>query len=196
MVISGYGRWLTWVNEQSSLILSTSPAGRVTSENVSLYVTDLRSTVGEFTIAARVEQLGNAMRVMVPGQHWHWVQRVADRLRVGAKASRQCARLWPPAALQGDVEPVATPNTTTSNRCLRFAEWPALDRAAWNAGLQPGDVFDPGGIAAGWAAATRGLVANGYGRWLTWLIMTDAMDPMMPPSARVTPERLRAYASD
>jgi integrase/recombinase XerD len=195
MVISGYGRWLTWANERSLLDLPTSLAERVTPEYVSLYMTDLRDTVGEFTVAARVEQLGNAMRAMVPGQHWHWLQRIADQIRAHAKAHRERARLPPPAGLGGDDEP-ATPLSTTTNRCLPPAEWPALDRAAWTAGLQPGDVFDPGGVAPGWAAATQGLVAAGYGRWLTWLMVTGAMDPLVPPSARVTPERLRAYASD
>lgn len=196
MVIGGYGRWLTWMGERSLLDPPTSLAERVTPEYLSLYVADLRNTVGEFTVAARVEQLGNAMRAMAPEQHWHWLQRVADRIRARAKASRKRTQSLSPAGLQGDEEPAVTFSTTTSNRCLPLADWPALDRAAWNVALQPGDVLDPGGVAAGWAAATQGLVANGYGRWLTWLIMTSNLDPLVPPSSRVTPQRLRAYATD
>jgi hypothetical protein len=70
MVRGGYGRWLTWLDDQG-LLGATAPAERVTSERVSSYIGALRTSVGEFTVAARVEQLGNAMRVLAPAQHWH-----------------------------------------------------------------------------------------------------------------------------
>ena len=88
------------------------------------------------------------------------------------------------------------PSPTIPNRCLPLDEWPALDRAAWNAALQPGDVLDPGGVAIVWAITSQQLIVNGYGRWLTWLIMNGVLDPLMPPAVRVVPERLRAYAAD
>jgi len=145
MVVGGYGRWLTWLGERSLLDPPTAPGKRVTQEQLSLYVADLRETVAEFTVAARVEQLGNAMRALAPEQNWHWLQRMADQIRARAKADRKLGQRPSSADPRGDDESAATPNTTMLNRCLPLAEWPALDRAAWNAALQPGDVLDPGG---------------------------------------------------
>ena len=126
--------------------------------------------------------------------HWRWLQQIADEIRAGAKAERQQAL---PAAPAGDAEePVAASHAPLSNRCVPLAEWPATDQAAWNAALQPGDVLDPGGVATGWAAATRTIVISGYGRWLTWLAGRDLLDPLLPPAARVTRQRLRDYAED
>jgi integrase/recombinase XerD len=196
MVVGGYGRWLTWLGERSQLDPPTAPSTRVTQEQLSLYVADLRETVAAFTVAARVEQLGNAMRALAPEQHWHWLQRIADQIRAGAKAERERTQRSSLASPEGNQEPGELPSPTIPNRCLPLDEWPALDRAAWNAALQPGDVLDPGGVAIVWAITSQQLIVNGYGRWLTWLIMNGVLDPLMPPAVRVVPERLRAYAAD
>jgi integrase/recombinase XerD len=79
------------------------------------------------------------------------------------------------------------------NRCMPFAEWPDSDRIAWSAALRPGTPFAPGGIAARWAASTRTITINGYGRWLTWLQRYGFLDPSIPLGARATEERLIAY---
>lgn len=81
-------------------------------------------------------------------------------------------------------------------RCMPVREWPELDQAAWSAAFQPGTPFAPGGLAAGWAQARRGMVENGYGRWLTWLALHDLLDATLVPEARVTQERLEAYTAD
>jgi integrase/recombinase XerD len=83
-----------------------------------------------------------------------------------------------------------------SNRCLPLSEWPDGDQAAWAAALIPGDPFEPGGVAAGWSVATRGLIINGYGRYLTWLQASGLYDLLAAPAARVSAERLEAYAAD
>jgi integrase len=194
IVRSAYGRWLTWLAEQGLLDATTPPAERITTERLSSYVAALRTSVGAFTVVMRVEHLGNAMHAMAPQGHWHWLQRLAAQIRAGAKAERQQAL---PAAPAGDAEaPVAASGAMPPNRCMPLAEWPATDQSAWNATLQPGDVLDPGGIAAGWAAATRTIVISGYGRWLTWLAGRDLLDPRLPPASRVTRQRLRDYAED
>jgi hypothetical protein len=90
----------------------------------------------------------------------------------------------------------APADTIPSNRCLPLAEWPEQDRAVWAAALQPGDLLDPGGVASRWAVATQIGVVNGYGRWLSWLAGRGLLDPVLPAEARVTRERLRAYAVD
>jgi hypothetical protein len=39
--------------------------------------------------------------------------------------------------------------------CLKLEAWPNADRQALEKALQPSDIFDPGGLAAGWAPGTR-----------------------------------------
>jgi integrase/recombinase XerD len=82
------------------------------------------------------------------------------------------------------------------NRCWPVAEWPALDQAAWTAALQPGDPFEPGGLAANWAGVSCRMIENGYGRWLGWLDWCGLLDPKVAPEARVTMERVVAYIAD
>lgn len=190
-VESGYGRWLTWFGRQDTLDAETGPAARVAPAHVSLYMADLRAKVAAFTVVARVEQLGNAMRILAPDQDWHWLQRVASQIRVDAQAEREHAVVQP---LTGP--PAAESGVVTSIRCQPFAQWPAADQAAWNDSMRCGDVLDPGGIASGWAAATQTMVVNGYGRWLTWLADQDALDPLSQPATRVTHEQLVAYLAD
>jgi integrase/recombinase XerD len=79
------------------------------------------------------------------------------------------------------------------NRCMPFVEWPEPDRIAWSAALLAGTPFAPGGIAARWAASTRTVTVNGYGRWLTWLLRYGLLDPSIPLGARANEERLIAY---
>src|SRR5260370_5520112 len=79
------------------------------------------------------------------------------------------------------------------NRCIPLAEWPEPDRIAGSAALRPGPPFAPGGIAARWAASTRTITINGYGRWLTWIQRYGFLDPSIPLGARATEERLIAY---
>jgi len=131
-------------------------------------VTDLRKTVGKFTVATRVEQLGIAMRAMAPARKWRWLQRAADQIRAGAIASREAARPLSPDNPWGGGKPSAR-----SNRCVPLAEWPALDRAAWDAALRPGDVLDTGGIVARWAPSTRSTVI---------CAATNRMDVVLPHS--------------
>ncbi|MDQ2762646.1 MAG: hypothetical protein M3Y22_03905, partial [Pseudomonadota bacterium] len=76
------------------------PAARVTREHLRAYARDLQSTVGSFTVAARIQQVGNAMRAMAPDMNWHWIQRAADRLRAQAVPVRdKRARLQSPERL-------------------------------------------------------------------------------------------------
>jgi len=70
------------------------------------------------------------------------------------------------------------------------------DRAVWAAALVPGDPFAPGGLASRWAPVSCRLIENGYGRWITWLDERGELDPLATPEARITKERLKAYAAD
>ncbi|HEY0418137.1 MAG TPA: site-specific integrase [Acetobacteraceae bacterium] len=200
MIIKSYGRWLTWLDVNNMLDPLVPPEARVTTERLSSYIADLQGKVACFTVASRIEQLGKTMRAMAPERHWDWLQHMGDQLRAQAEAEQSRRVPLPPLTADGPIEGGAAVAAASipamSNRCRPLAEWPALDQTAWAAALQPGDVLDPGGVAAGWAEATRSIVIGGYGRWLTWLDANSMLDPLVPPAARVTTERLSSYLAD
>jgi integrase/recombinase XerD len=88
------------------------------------------------------------------------------------------------------------PRKDPARRCLKPALWPEADRRAWEAAQRQGDVLEPGGGAAGWAPHTRTKIEKGYGRWLTWLISKDLIDPLASPADRVTPEWVAQYVAE
>jgi integrase len=77
---------------------------------------------------------------------------------------------------------------------LRLADWPAGDRAAWEALFRAGDLLDGRGEAVHWAAATRRTNAKHYARWLGWLAANDLLEPGFAPWQRALPDRVEAYA--
>jgi hypothetical protein len=83
-----------------------------------------------------------------------------------------------------------------SNRCRPVVEWPSRDRAAWAAAFIPGDPLAPSGLASQWASVSCRLIENGYGRWITWLDERGELDPLAAPEARITHERVKAFAAD
>jgi integrase len=93
------------------------------------------------------------------------------------------------AAAPSPSEPVL------GRRPLPFAQWPVADRTAWTAALMPGDPFEPGGLADGWAANTRRGVQESYGLWLRWLDQQLLLEPDSLPASRITRKRAAAYAA-
>jgi integrase len=79
------------------------------------------------------------------------------------------------------------------SKCLPIDLWPIADRTAWQAALELGDAFDPGGAASRWSPATRRKTASGYGAYLFWLQRRGEFDPNMAPGMRVTRERVARY---
>ena len=77
--------------------------------------------------------------------------------------------------------------------CLKAAEWPPLDRALWQAAIEPGDLLEPGGARLRYAAISNRKVERGYGRWLTYLAEIGELDGEPAPGARVTRERAVRY---
>jgi hypothetical protein len=51
------------------------------------------------------------------------------------------------------------------------------------------------GKAEHWAAATKNQVAKGYAKWLSYLWVSDQLDPEQIPSHRVTEERIESYVA-
>ena len=53
----------------------------MTRPRLRAFATSLEAEVAPFTVAGRIEQVGNAMRALEPGRDWRWIQRAASRLR-------------------------------------------------------------------------------------------------------------------
>jgi site-specific recombinase XerD len=83
--------------------------------------------------------------------------------------------------------------TDVAKRCRPVAEWPAPDRDAWDAAHHRGGLLDDDGLAAKWALHTSKLIADGYGRYLSFLAETGDLDPTTSPEKRVTRARVEAY---
>lgn len=79
---------------------------------------------------------------------------------------------------------------------LPFADWPALDRAAWAALFRKGNPLDGRGAAVHWADATRKSNAKHYARWLGWLAANELLDPDVAPWERADRARVETYARD
>ena len=60
----------------------------MTKEQVSRYQAMLSECVSPHSVTTRLEQLGNAVRVIAVDQDWRWLQRAADRIKVGAQSVR------------------------------------------------------------------------------------------------------------
>ena len=76
---------------------------------------------------------------------------------------------------------------------LRFDEWPAADRQAWQTALTPGPLFGPEGTAVHWAPATRHGYRAAHGRWLRFLGRRGWLDAQAPFASRAQPDRIAAY---
>jgi integrase/recombinase XerD len=77
---------------------------------------------------------------------------------------------------------------------LPINEWPEVDREAFRAAYESGDIFDgTAGPGAHLAEATRGAIRFTYRRWLAFLKAHYPDDLSMPPAERITPERVRAF---
>jgi integrase len=69
-----------------------------------------------------------------------------------------------------------------------------MDRTIFEAAFTPGDVFDEtAGPGAHLSEPTRGMITFAYRRWLGFLKANYPNDLFISPSARITPERVRAF---
>ena len=84
-----------------------------------------------------------------------------------------------------------------ARRCLKVHEWPEIDQQLGHRILQPGDILD-GTVGPGfhWSEETREKYRKGYGRWLTYLIISHQFDRDECPTERITPQRISTYMDD
>jgi integrase/recombinase XerD len=80
----GYGRFLFFLDQRGELDPDASPTIRVSRERLLDYLAELQHTNRGHTIQNRMQELGDAMRALAPGQDWRWILRAASRLRCSA----------------------------------------------------------------------------------------------------------------
>jgi len=99
-IANGYGRWLDWLDTQALLDPDLTPAARITPERVVGYVADLRLSNSPYTVLARLQELYQAIRVMVPESDWTWLRRIENKLRHSVVSVRnKRSRIVPVEAL-------------------------------------------------------------------------------------------------
>jgi integrase/recombinase XerD len=83
-----YGRYLTFLEFQGSLNPNEALTERVTQERLNAYVAELATQVGSVTLAGRIKDLHEAMRVMAPGTDFEFLRCGRYRLKARARPSR------------------------------------------------------------------------------------------------------------
>jgi integrase/recombinase XerD len=78
--------------------------------------------------------------------------------------------------------------------CVPIANWPQADRQLWQEACRQADLLDEHiGTRAYHSEASNRKAQKGYGRWLTFLILTDHDCIAEPPANRITKDRVGAY---
>lgn len=99
-VENGYGLWLGFLAANGKLQPDVSPVVRVELANLNGYITELSKRLAPVSVASRVRDLAEALRVMVPGCDRSLVMRALRRLERDAKPSRDLrSRLVSPTDL-------------------------------------------------------------------------------------------------
>ncbi len=99
-VTSSYGRWLTFLERRGALDPIALPGERISLDLLRSYVDELREQVSPVTLAGRITDLSEALRVMVPDHHFPFLRRAQQVLAARGKAIRdKRQRILPPADL-------------------------------------------------------------------------------------------------
>ncbi len=84
----GYGRWLTWCEDEGYLQPGSTPAERLTKDRLKAYVAHLEELNSSKTVMIRIQQLGAAIRLMAPGFDPPWLRNLEAYLERTAKPCR------------------------------------------------------------------------------------------------------------
>jgi integrase len=87
-VVTGYGRWLTWLDRQGLLDTRAKPDERITPCRVRDYVTALEAVNATQTLLNRLQELRAAALVMGPHRDWSWINRIVSRVRARHRPAR------------------------------------------------------------------------------------------------------------
>ena len=123
----GYGRFLQFLRGAKLFDPATEPTERVTRENVEAYVAELSSCCAPYTVATRMQELCDAMRVLAPGQDWSWMRQLSERLYARAQPSvDKRPRLRPSGELQAFGRKLMT--TAEHNQGAGDKKWAVMYR--------------------------------------------------------------------
>lgn len=87
-VAASYGRWLTFLACRGELEPALGPAGRVTEARLRAYHEELKGQVSPVTVAGRITDLHEALRVMEPGARFPFLTRAMHVLQARAGPAR------------------------------------------------------------------------------------------------------------
>jgi hypothetical protein len=73
-VVSGYGRWLTWLERQGLLNSGLTPDQRIIPSRVRAFVNDLEKSNATQSLLNRLQELRAAAQVMAPHQDWSLIR--------------------------------------------------------------------------------------------------------------------------
>src|SRR4051794_30092466 len=93
-VVSAYGRWLTFLQLGGALDWHSAPAARINIDLLRSYVHQLRTQVSSVTLAGRMTDLQQALRVMVPRREFSYLNRAQQLLSARARPSRDKRRKY------------------------------------------------------------------------------------------------------
>jgi integrase/recombinase XerD len=98
----GYGRFIGWFAGRGDLDPAAAPEDRVTRDRVRAYLDDLKSSHGDYGLANRLQELGDALRAMAPEHDWHWLLRASSRIAGRARPRHdKISRMRSPDELAG-----------------------------------------------------------------------------------------------
>ncbi len=101
----GYGYWLDWLARSGQLAVLDDPAERVTPDRLRAYQEAMQEEgLAPYTVATRIQQVGNALRAIAPENDWIWLLKASSRLRSKATPVRDKRIGMQPAE---DVEKLA-----------------------------------------------------------------------------------------
>jgi hypothetical protein len=95
MIVSGYGRFLGWLQLNGEAHSQEHPGARATRQRLTDYLAPLRQAdLADFTVSVRLQQLGDALKVMARGLvPYSLLSR--SRRRVPAALNRTtCTTVW------------------------------------------------------------------------------------------------------
>ena len=95
MIDTAYRRYLGFLSEYQPYELELAPADRITKRRVSEYVDLLLQEVKPVSAAICVEGLFYVAGFANPSEDWHWLIRIARRLRARSKPEDRFTRLIP-----------------------------------------------------------------------------------------------------
>jgi hypothetical protein len=105
-------------------------------------------------------------------------------------------RLQPTPLVKGRSRRCRRGATLGKPRSLPIAEWPQVDRLAWEQTCRPAQRLQRGGAASHLARVSQADIANRYGLYLNFLQRKARLDPAMGAMTLVTPNNVNEFIAE